>query len=202
MSSIFKMLDFRFYLCYNANAFLETLLPGGGVKQNNRNPLQLNVGFLLHQSVGFSRKFEFDEPTVQIDDDLDVKHLQGSLRFTRTAQGLYAEGELRGSVPLECVSCLSEYQRELKIEPKDLFIYPASKALDPLLAIPETGFVDLTGFIRELLVLEIPIQPTCSPECQGLCPICGNKRSESDCQHPEVEIDPRLAILQSLLPDT
>jgi len=97
------------------------------VKQNNYNPLRINVGFLLDESVGTSRKFEFDHPIVQIDEDLDVCDLRGEVTFTRTAQGLYAHGTLSASTPLECVRCLSEFEQELSIEINELFEYPAQK---------------------------------------------------------------------------
>jgi uncharacterized protein len=151
---------------------LEILLPGGGVKQNNYNPLRINVGFLLRESIGISRKFEFDEQTVQIGDDLDVYDLQGEVTFTRTTQGLYAHGTFSASTPLECVRCLSDFKQELSIEISELFEYPPKQETDPMLAIPDTGVLNLTRLYRELLLLELPIQPVCRMDCQGLCPIC------------------------------
>jgi uncharacterized metal-binding protein YceD (DUF177 family) len=94
---------------------LETLLPGGGVKQLHHSALRINVGFLLHQDVGYSRKFEFNQENVQIGDDLDARDLNGEVRFTRTAQGLYARGNLTAKVPQECVRCLSEFEQVLSI---------------------------------------------------------------------------------------
>jgi len=181
---------------------LEFLLLGGGVKQNNYNPLRINVGFLLYESVGSSHKFEFDEPAVQIGDDLDVFDLQGVVSFTRTAQGLYAHGTLSASTPLECVRCLSEFQQGLVVEISELFEYPPTQETDPILAIPETAILDLTVLCRELMLLELPIQSICSQDCQGLCPICGNSLNEGQCEHPEAEIDPRMAVLKTLLQDS
>ena len=169
------------------------------MKQNNLHPLRLNVGFLLRQSVGFSRSFDFSEPRVQVADDLDVVNLQGTIRFTRTAQGLVAKGNLEASITLECVRCLSAFNQRLTIEINDLFAYPPKKAADPLLAIPETGILDLSIILREYMLLDIPIQPICTPSCKGFCPICGGNRNEIECDHPEVEIDPRMAALQDLL---
>jgi uncharacterized protein len=181
---------------------LEILLPGGGVKQNSRNSLRLNVGFLLNKSVGFSHNFDFDEPTVQIDEDLDVSHLQGAVRFTRTSQGLYAQGRLATTINLECARCLNEYAQVLHVEIGDLFVYPPDDESDPLLVIKETGILDLSGILREQLLLEVPIQPLCTAGCEGLCMICGNRIGVEECEHPEQEIDPRFAILQSLLQET
>ena len=179
---------------------METLLPGGGVKQLNHSALRINVGFLLHQDVGYSRKFEFNENRVQIADDLDVCDLFGDLNFTRTSQGLYAQGKLTAQAPLECVRCLNGFDQQLMIEVNDLFTYPPGKEIDPMLTIPQTGILDLTELVREYLLLDIPIQPVCGTECVGLCAICGKPMQDGKCEHPEEEIDPRMAVLQSLLP--
>ena len=178
---------------------METRLLGGGVNLNNRHPLRLNVGFLLHENVGYSRKFEFDYPAVQVADDLDITTLTGSLRLTRTGQGLYADGRLQAASAVECVRCLTPFQQPLGMQLSELFVYPPDLAADPLLAVPETGLLDLSPIVREYLLLDLPLQPVCRPECLGLCPECGNNRNEALCQHPELDIDPRLASLKNLL---
>jgi uncharacterized protein len=161
--------------------------------------LCLNVGFLLHQTVGYNRTFEFDHPNVQVSDDLDVSDLQGELRLTRTAQGLYATGTLHGTTPAECVRCLTPFDQRLTIAFDDLFIYPPAKATEPLLAVPETGLLDLAPLTREYVLLDIPLRPLCRPECRGLCPECGANRNETTCSHETSETDPRLAGLRALL---
>ena len=180
-------------------ALLETGLPGGGVNLNNRHPLRLNVGFLLHESVGYSRTFDFELPSVQVSEDLDVSHMRGQLRLTRTAQGLYGQGRLQVSTPLECVRCLAPFDQDITARVDDLFVYPPGTAAEPLLAIPETAILDLGPLLREYFLLDVPLQPVCRPDCKGLCPECGNNLNESTCRHPSTDIDPRLAGLQSLL---
>jgi uncharacterized protein len=181
---------------------LEILLPGGGVRQDNYSALRINVGFLLHKSVGYSRKFEFNEPSVQVAEDLGVSGMTGDLVFTRTAQGLFAEGTFKATTPLVCVRCLTNFEESLSIEIKELFEHPPQKETDPQLAIPQSGFLDLTSLISELFLLEIPIQPLDEPDCPGLCSICGANLRERQCDHPHVEIDERLRVLQSLLPES
>ena len=162
--------------------------------------MRLNVGFLLHESIGFSRNVDYNVDSVQLGEDLKVNGLQGSLTLTRTSMGVLVEGELQGKLSLECVRCLNSYDQYLTGSFEDLFIYPASQAEDPLLAIPETATLDLTPILREYILLDVPIQPLCRSDCKGLCPICGDSISENKCDHHEAEIDPRFEILKSLLP--
>ena len=166
---------------------------------NSRHPLLLNVGFILHESVGYSRTFDFDLPTVQVGEDLDVSHVHGQLRLTRTAQGLYGQGDLRASTALDCVRCLVPFDQEISARVNDLFVHPSGAASEPLLTIPEAAILDLGPLLREYFLLDVPLQPVCRSDCKGLCPECGNNLNESACRHPASDIDPRLAGLQFLL---
>ena len=56
------------------------------------------------------------------------------------------------------------------------------------------------GEIVTELSLELPTLSLCSPDCPGLCPMCGKKLRDGDCGCREKkEINPKLAILQKLL---
>jgi uncharacterized protein len=154
---------------------------------------------MLHQTVGYNRTFEFDFPSVQVSDDLDVSDLRGELRLTRTAQGVYASGTMSGTTRAECVSCLTPIDLRLAIAYDDLFVYPPAKATDPMLAVPETGLLDLTPLTREYMLLDVPLRPLCRSDCRGLCPECGVNRNETECDHDTPTIDPRLAGLRALL---
>lgn len=162
----------------------------------------LNVGFLLHQTLGYSRTFDFEVPHVQVGDDLDVSDLHGELRLSRTAQGLYAAGALRASTLVDCVRCLTPFDQPLTVVFDDLFVYPPSRANEPLLAIPETGLLDLTPLAREYFLLDMPLRPLCRPECRGLCPECGADWNNTECEHVSSAVDPRLQGLRALLDDS
>jgi len=156
---------------------------------------------MLHQTVGYNRTFEFDHPSVQVSDDLDVSDLQGELRMTRTAQGLYAAGAMQAGAEAECVRCLTPFEQRLAINFDDLFVYPPARASETLLAIPETGLLDLGPLTREYMLLAFPLQPLCRPDCKGLCPECGANWNDSECEHTAVAPDPRLAGLRALIED-
>ena len=66
-------------------------------------------------------------------------------------------------------------------------------------AVIEDGRLDLDELVAEELMLSFPMRILCSPDCPGLCPKCGRPQRLGDCGCPTREIDPRLAVLQSLL---
>ncbi len=172
----------------------------GGANLTKFHLLRLNVGFLLNKDVGDSRNFEFEEPSLLIGDDLVISDLRGSVRLSRTGQGIYIKGFLQGNIDLECVRCLSEYKQVLSADLDELFDYPPKATSDPHLTISDDAILDLGPILRENFLLDIPIQPICRIECMGLCPVCGEVITEEHQSHPEEDIDPRLAVLKTLLP--
>ncbi len=163
------------------------------------SPLRLNVGFVVAQSAGFSRDFPFDLPQINIPPDLHIKNLYGTIRVTRTPQGILLQADFKAQINLDCVRCLTDFLQSLSINFTELYAFSQRYMTDSGLLMPETGVIDLTPVMREYILLEIPISPLCRPDCKGLCPICGNNLNESTCNHEAEPGDPRLASLKKLL---
>ena len=62
----------------------------------------------------------------------------------------------------------------------------------------EHGMLDVDEELRETLILEFPTKIVCSEDCEGLCPVCGKPKREG-CGCKETYVDPRLAVLATLL---
>src|SRR5436190_18153878 len=58
--------------------------------------------------------------------------------------------------------------------------------------------LDLAPLARDAVLLELPLVPLCSEDCQGLCSECGANRNRQDCGHTNVPTDPRWAALEAL----
>ena len=52
--------------------------------------------------------------------------------------------------------------------------------------------LDLAYAVKEELLLNMPRQVLCDPECQGLCPVCGSDLNTDPCDCDNEKIDPRL----------
>ena len=44
--------------------------------------------------------------------------------------------------------------------------------------------IDLGEVMREQFYLALPMKPLCRPDCQGLCPICGDQPQPRDVRVP------------------
>ncbi len=166
---------------------------------NLHNPFRLNVGFLINQPVGSSRDFLFEVPQYSLDPDLLLSALSGTALVTRTTQGLLVQVVMHATLHAECVRCLTDFQLGLNIDFTELYAFSQKSVTESGLILPEDAHINLYPIIREYMLLDIPIKPLCSPDCKGLCPICGENLNENPCNHGPDNIDPRLSILRSLL---
>jgi uncharacterized protein len=164
-----------------------------------RQSLRLNVGFLFNQSVGSSRDFYFDLPSLFLEPDLNLTNLTGQAKISRTPQGLLVQVKMQATTLADCVRCLTSLEQQLKTDFTELFAFTERTITDSELILPEDGSIDLGPLLREYMVLEIPINPLCHPECQGICQVCGEAQSGQVHQHEKDHLDPRMAVLKTLL---
>lgn len=166
---------------------------------NPRAPLRLNVGFIVHQGIGYSRDFDFDVPKLLLPPDQELRDLTGSARFTRTPQGLLTQVKMRSTLYTDCARCLTSFPQPLVIDFTELYAFSQRFATESGLIVPDDGNIDLEPLVREYMLLEVPLNPLCKPDCKGLCPICGENLNEKICNHDIEVFDPRLAALKTLL---
>lgn len=148
-----------------------------------RNPLRINVGFLLNQSIGYYRDIHFEYPEIHLKPDLPLTNFSGVARVTRTPQGILVQGQFQGETPAVCVRCLTDFQQPLHASFSELYAFNERSVTESELILSEDGTLNLEDLVREYLLIELPITPLCTPDCKGLCPICGQNLNEEMHEH-------------------
>jgi uncharacterized protein len=178
-------------------SFLKYLATQNPVTETH-SPFRLNVGFVIHQSIGYSREIPFELAQVHLPPDLTLYDLSGMVRVTRTPQGLL-QIRMKAFTQLSCVRCLNDFLQNLDIDTSELYAFSKRSVTESNLILPEDGKIDIGPLLREYMLLEIPISPLCKEGCKGLCPICGEDLNLTTCNHDEGSSDERFAKLKSLL---
>jgi len=163
-----------------------------------RKPFRINVGFIIHEEVGYSHEIPFELDKVKLD-DLELQNLTGSVIIGRTPQGLIVQGRFSADTELECVRCLREFNFSLNWDITDLYAFNKKSVSESELLLPDDAHIDLAPILREYALLEIPIGPLHSPDCKGLCPECGQDLNIRDCGHRPEQSDSPFAKLKDLL---
>jgi len=165
---------------------------------NPRKPFRINVGFIVHEEIGYTHEFPFEVSKIIID-DLELRNVAGSVHVGRTQQGLVVQGNFEGDTTIECVRCLKDFSHHLTWEITELFAFH-NKPVDEMgLILPESAQIDLAPILREYALLEVPIKPLHDPECKGLCIECGQDLNIEDCGHNQDVDDSPFAALKKLL---
>lgn len=115
--------------------------------------------------------------------------VRGDISVERTGEQVSVRGRLDAVARLECVRCLRAF--ELPIQPAlALFAERTGsgerrdeEALerDAYMTFHDGRRLDLRNEVREVLLVELPMAPTCRSECRGLCPRCGADLNDGPC---------------------
>ena len=97
-----------------------------------------------------------------------------------------------------CARCLTDIAEPLEVEIQELFAYPGAEAEDFEV---RDDHVDLENLVRDAIVLSLPFQPVCQPDCPGLDPATGERLAESTGAASREPVDPRWAALQDFTTD-
>lgn len=126
---------------------------------------------------------------------------------TRSGDSFDIDSTVSFTYVLECSRCLKEYRvtgsekvllhyrkgsakgagRERELTDEDVATY-----------FYDENVINLAPAVRDVVLLSIPIKPLCSPECRGLCPVCGQNLNEKTCSCTVDSTDPRWDALMKL----
>ncbi|MDR0504265.1 MAG: YceD family protein [Bifidobacteriaceae bacterium] len=163
-------------------------------------PLLVNLRDLTRQP-GQSRQLKLSAPAPA---DLGTSVLAvppGSelvlqLLLESVLEGVLVSGTLQAEARGACVRCLDSLTVDLTVELQELFVYPErhqaaqrsgdQQAEEERLLLDHQA--DLEPMVRDSIVLALPFQPVCQPDCPGLCPECGVRLAEQvGHQHEQVD---------------
>ncbi len=148
----------------------------------------------------FSHKLDADSIVTSVFADVAFEKPMQVSGYVKNMAGymvLYADVKL----PYEtaCARCAEPVCSELEISfEKDIATDDVSKDNDDYIFI-EDKKLDLLSCVEEQIMLEMPSKTLCHEDCKGLCFKCGKNLNEGECDCEKHDVDPRLAILKTLL---
>ena len=179
-----------------------------------RRPGEMREFFVpieIHEVMGF------DILAIAADEPIDIE-----LKLESVSDGVLATANVRSLATGECTRCLDpleididenfielyEYsedprivrKREKKMSERAKAKKQEDEELDEEDEIRQMDGedIDLEGPIRDAIILNLPINPLCTPDCPGLCPECGEKWRDLPDDHAHQVTDIRWAGLEGL----
>ena len=162
----------------------------------------------------------FGSATADPDDFRVVEPVHLMLDVKKNGNRVHMTGRVVAALEVPCSRCLEHYRIPIDAH-VDLTFYPATDPLataKPARTSPKSDdadgdevqeddlgvsfyaddSIDLELIMREQFYLALPMKPLCTPDCKGLCSICGVNRNRDTCSCESTWVDPRFDALRSL----
>ena len=122
--------------------------------------------------------------------DIDLE-----VRLESVHEGILVSGTADTEYTGVCGRCLTDISEPVEVEFQELFAYPGQEETDFEV---QDDHVDLETLVREAAVLSLPFQPVCQPDCPGLDPNTGERRTDDTRAEEDAPIDPRWSALRQI----
>jgi uncharacterized protein len=129
-------------------------------------PLTVNLRHLDADELHLEGELPVEELDIQLRDEVIrlEKPLEYDLEVQKLEGGVLIQGRVRLILECQCVRCLKPFRHKLELAPWTCHLPLQGEDAPPV----SNDCVDLTPFLREDILLEIPQHPLCKAECRGL----------------------------------
>lgn len=173
--------------------------------------MKIDISSVLKSS-GNTREYRETWEPEELDLHNELYRLENPLSvylFFYNAGGvLEVDGSYGGVLTYHCTRCLRSLTEQLDGSVSARFYPPGKEITEDMRSEADSDLylgnytegetVEVGIVIRENIVLDRPMRILCDPDCKGLCPKCGQNLNETDCEHDQETVDPRLAGLQDI----
>jgi uncharacterized protein len=177
------------------------------ISRENSSPLTIGVRDLEHRP-GTMRRLEEVVPAPENFGNALIGAPEGSdidldLRLESVHDGILVSGTAAVAIHGECSRCLDPIDYDLDVDVQELYVFdPAAdggeESEDDQMYEVQDETIDLEPMLRDAVITQLPFQPVCREDCQGLCAECGARLEDDPGHHHEV-LDPRWSALSGLL---
>jgi uncharacterized protein len=173
--------------------------------------VKINVAPLLRQRVGAQADYQLTESPIDPHGEnaglteAGATSIDAEIVATHTNPGAYLEGDARATISEVCSRCVRSIETPVEshfaeqyYSTIDVVSGDANDAPPPDAKRIGSDFkIDLTPLLREELILATPLAPLCTPDCKGLCLVCGRDLNEDPHDH-DASVDERWSKLSKL----
>lgn len=151
---------------------------------------------------------EIDEPCPEGLEMDCTSNVKGNIKLHNTGSLLMIEGEIKTDIKLPCSRCLVDVAMPVQSTIEEQFEIERIGDVATILPLEEedeterfvnNNVLDVDELVRQSLLLVLPIQPLCQPECMGLCPTCGENLNVRKCVCPPSDPESPFQVLADLL---
>jgi uncharacterized protein len=124
--------------------------------------------------------------------------VEAELSISRASTGTVFELRFTGRIHGPCYRCLKDAVLDLPVWGREYQATSPGESEELRTPYVVDDRLELSAWARDALVLALPEQILCRPDCAGLCPVCGRDLNEEPHEHDVDGADPRWEALADL----
>lgn len=166
----------------------------------------IDIERIPKEGLHIERLFELESEELIEEEAILLEPLHAQIDLRKKGNELHITGKINTIISFICSRCLSPFEYKVSSEfdlvfiPEELFELKEELTDDDLdLFYYFQNQINIRDIVIEQLNLTFPMKPLCSPDCQGICPVCGQIINEGNCHCQRDIDDPRLEKLKTLL---
>ncbi|MBO4548703.1 MAG: DUF177 domain-containing protein [Abditibacteriota bacterium] len=129
-----------------------------------------------------------EEPLGRLSDELvSDTEITGKLTFSNTGSSICVRGRFDTELSCVCSRCLEPFRVSVGDDIDEVLPLGEELCDDELYLddgdnpIFRDNVFDLSELLRQCIILQAPAWGVCSPDCKGLCPMCGANLNRGAC---------------------
>jgi uncharacterized protein len=144
----------------------------------------INVKNLYQAEVGTTESFEIDENIQELGlpEELGGHQVTGRLKVMLLDDSVVAAGKFRATLTLICDRCLDSFETEVSFPFEREYFFDRKNQDEEKQYVDKYQNIDITGAMREEIILAVPTQNFCTEKCLGICPTCGVNLNHEACK--------------------
>lgn len=167
--------------------------------------MKLEVGRLKPEISRFRLEASAEDLDLKAEGIQFVSPIKAEVEITPSGDSFLVWVKIKANARMECARCLlgfsapieAQFNMFIEKEKPGLEVDPESE--DTIVITPQSKFIDISDRVKQAIALSLPFKPLCSPDCRGLCHICGADLNASPCNCVTEEYDGRWDKLKHLL---
>ncbi len=125
----------------------------------------------------------------------------------KSSRQILLRAGIRSKAHFQCDRCLQEFEKEIAPTLQTFYVWNSEelegdKYDDVRTLSADMNIIDISGDVRDVVLLAVPLKLLCKDECAGLCPRCGknlNQMPDGICDCAPRDVDPRWNKLAGLV---
>lgn len=150
--------------------------------------LVIDIDCLPKEGLRLSRDFEFLSPDLVEEDAVFIEPAHAEVDVHLVGDEIIVQGEVSARLSFICSRCLTPFEFpvasrfDLVYLPEDIDALSEELSDEKIDQMYYSGRqLDVRAVVLEQLNLTFPAKPLCTPDCEGICAVCGEVIRDAKC---------------------